>query len=161
LLVGDYPIGFLVYLNPFLEIKLSCSFLKESINLSIGYYAYSKEIEFILPSTDFTLNADKDLLEMLFSNFIINAIDAIELDEAERGAIELRYSCDHSHHIFEIYDSGIAIENTKDLFKAFKSTKIKGNGLGLVLSRQIAEAHNGSVYLLESQEKGFVIKIAR
>jgi C4-dicarboxylate-specific signal transduction histidine kinase len=52
------------------------------------------------------------------------------------------------------------IENTKELFEAFKSTKVKGNGLGLVLSRQIAQAHGGSVELLNGQKKGFEIKLA-
>ncbi|MEA2072576.1 MAG: HAMP domain-containing sensor histidine kinase [Campylobacterota bacterium] len=135
--------------------------LKKSIDMSVGYYAYSKEIEFSFPEADFELNADKDLLDMLFSNFIINAIDAIELDDNEEGTIELSYNSDAEYHIFYIYDSGVAIENKKELFEAFKSTKVKGNGLGLVLSRQIAQAHNGSVDLLDTQRKCFEIKIAK
>jgi len=135
--------------------------LKEGIDMSIGYYAYSKDIEFIFPQKDFKLNADKDLLEMLFSNFIVNAIDAIELDDEEDGSIELIHFEDNSYHIFHIYDSGIEIENKKDLFEAFKSTKEKGNGLGLVLSRQIAQAHGGSVELLDTKRKCFEIKIEK
>ena len=96
---------------------------------------------------------------MLFSNFIINAIDAIELDEEEEGVIEVIYDSDEIDHIFKIYDTGIAIENKKDLFEAFKSTKVKGNGLGLVLSKQIAEAHNGDVILLDGERKGFQVKL--
>ena len=134
--------------------------LKEAIDMAIGYYGYSKEISFIFPEEDFKLNADKDLLEMLFTNFMANAIDAIELDEDEDGIVEITYENNDEFHIFRIYDSGIAIENKKDLFEAFKSTKVKGNGLGLVLSRQIAETHGGSVELLDSDKKGFEIKIA-
>ena len=134
--------------------------LKESIDLSIGYYAYSKEIEFVFPSADFKLNADKDLLDMLFSNFIINAIDAIELDEEEDGVIEITYEKDDAFHKFYIYDSGVPIENKEELFEAFKSTKVKGNGLGLILSRQIAEAHGGEVSLLDTQRKCFEVKLA-
>jgi len=135
--------------------------LKESIDMSIAYYSYSKNIEFIFPKNDFVLNADKDLLDMLFSNFIINAIDAIELDDEESGVVELLHSEDEKYHIFQIYDTGIAIEEKKNLFEAFKSTKVKGNGLGLVLSRQIAEAHGGSVDLLDTQRKCFEIKIEK
>ncbi|MBU1658745.1 two-component sensor histidine kinase [bacterium] len=135
--------------------------LKESIDMAIGYYAYSKEITFIFPTQKFILNADKDLLEMLFSNFIINAIDAIELDENEEGLVEIVYTSEESCHKFSIYDSGIAIENKKELFEAFKSTKVKGNGLGLVLSRQIAEAHGGGVELMHGARKGFEIKLAK
>jgi two-component system NtrC family sensor kinase/two-component system sensor histidine kinase AtoS len=62
-------------------------------------------------------------------------------------------------HIFAIYDSGIAIEKKGDLFEAFKSTKLKGNGLGLVLCKQIAEVHNGSVELCDGLQKCFTITI--
>lgn len=135
--------------------------LKGSLDMDIEYYAYSKDIKFIFPQQEFTLDADKDLLEMLFSNFIVNAIDAIELDEEEDGIIEIAYDSDEENHKFYIYDSGVAIEDKKSLFEAFKSTKVKGNGLGLVLSRQIAEAHGGYVDLIDSQRKGFEIIISK
>ena len=141
--------------------NLLWSELRESITMSIGYYAYSKDIKFIFPHDDFSMNADKDLLDMLFSNFIINSIDAIELDDNEEGEIEIQYKLDDMFHIFYIYDTGIAIENKAALFEAFKSTKVKGNGLGLILSRQIAQAHGGDVQLLDSQKKCFEIKIQR
>ncbi len=143
------------------KAKLMWSDLKESINMSVGYYAYSKDINFIFPNDDFSLNADKDLLEMLFSNFIINAIDAIELDDEEDGVIEIVYEESKKYHKFYIYDSGVAIENKKELFEAFRSTKVKGNGLGLVLSRQIAEAHDGSVGLVDSEKKCFEVKLLK
>lgn len=135
--------------------------LKEVLDMSIGYYGYSKEIEFIMPHSDFLLCADKDLLEMLFSNFLANAIDAIELSEDEAGSVEILHQESEAFHIFYIYDSGVPIENQKELFEAFKSTKVKGNGLGLVLSRQIAEVHGGSVDLLDTQRKCFEIKLAK
>jgi two-component system NtrC family sensor kinase/two-component system sensor histidine kinase AtoS len=141
--------------------EISWEELKKSIDMSIAYYAYSKEISFTFPDENFTLNADKDLLDMLFSNFILNAIDAIELDDNDEGTIELSYTSDTNYHIFCIYDSGVPIENQKDLFEAFNSTKVKGNGLGLVLSRQIAEAHGGCVDLMQTKRKCFEIKIAK
>jgi len=133
--------------------------LKESIDMSIKYYDYSKEIEFLFPQEDFMLNADKDLLEMLFSNLIINAVDAIESDENDYGKIEIKHFCDKGEHIFQIFDTGVAIENKDALFEAFRSTKIKGNGLGLILSRQIAQAHNGNVILCDNKTKCFEIKL--
>jgi len=140
---------------------LKWSELKEFLVNSIDYYGYSKEIEFYFPKEDFEINGDKDLLEMLFSNFITNAIDAIEADEDECGRVEITHSTDAHFHIFKIYDTGIDIENEKELFEAFKSTKLKGNGLGLVLSRQIAEAHNGSVTLCDGVKKCFTITLSK
>lgn len=131
--------------------------LKNCIATDMEYYAYSKDISCSFPKDDFEITADKDLLEMLFSNFIINAIDAIELDDEDAGTIEVIYKNDDMYHKFFITDSGIAIEDEKALFEAFSSTKVKGNGLGLVLSRQIAEAHGGYVKLMDSQKKGFEI----
>lgn len=146
------------------EIKTQSFFwseLQESLHMAMEYYGYSKNISFEFPKEDFSLCADKDLLEMLFSNFIVNAIDAIEEDENESGSIKIVYVHDDSYHIFKIYDSGVAIEDEKRLFEAFKSTKVKGNGLGLVLSRQIAEAHGGSVKLGHGADKYFEVKLAK
>lgn len=134
--------------------------LQNSLTLACGYYGYSKEIRFKFPDTDFEINGDFELLEILFTNFLFNAIDAIELDDEETGCVELDYKYEDDKHKFYIHDSGVAIENKKELFEAFKSTKVKGNGLGLVLSRQIAEAHDGGVELLDSDKKCFGIYIA-
>jgi two-component system NtrC family sensor kinase/two-component system sensor histidine kinase AtoS len=134
--------------------------LEDALKKVVEYYGYTKKITFIFPNQKFVLDGDRDLLEMLFSNFLVNAIDAIELDENDEGVVEIKYKNDGKYHIFDIYDSGVAIENKKELFEAFKSTIVKGNGLGLVLSRQIAEAHGGSVDLLDEKRKGFEIKLA-
>ncbi len=135
--------------------------LKGLIEMSIDYYDYSKEIKFIFPEKNFKINADIDLLDMLFSNFIINAIDAIELDEEESGLIEIIYEPDKKYHKFYIYDTGVPIEDKTSLFEAFVSTKVKGNGLGLILSRQIAEAHGGSTDIMDGSKKYFEIKIQK
>ena len=135
--------------------------LRDSLMISVGYYGYTKDIEFEFVQDDFLIDADKDLLDMMFTNFLANAIDAIELDdESESGKIELKYSNDGEFHHFYIYDNGIEIENRDELFKAFKSTKVKGNGLGLVLSKEIANAHGGDVMLIDGDKKGFEITIS-
>ncbi|MEA2111292.1 MAG: HAMP domain-containing sensor histidine kinase [Campylobacterota bacterium] len=135
--------------------------LLETLHAAIGYYSYGKDIRFDLPQKNFIIEGDLDLLAMMFSNFIFNAIDAIELDENDGGSVELEYSFNDSFHIFRIYDSGIAIVNKSILFEAFKSTKEKGNGLGLKLSQQIAQAHGGDVKLLEGDRKGFEVSLAK
>lgn len=129
--------------------------IRDALTSAIGYYSYAKQIEFKFPEEDFELFGDLDLLTMLFTNFVFNAIDAIELDEEEEGQIEIVHIYDGSHHTFEIYDTGIPIENKKWLFEAFKSTKERGNGLGLVLAKNIAESHGGEISLCEGERKGF------
>lgn len=139
---------------------LKWSVIRNDLKNAIGYYSYAKEIQFVFPEEDFELEGDLDLLGMLFSNFIFNAIDAIELDdEHEEGNVEIVYTFEEGFHRFAIYDSGIAIINEKMLFEAFKSTKEKGNGLGLVLAKNIANAHGGTVELCKTGRKGFIITL--
>ena len=134
--------------------------LKKELVEAIGYYGHTKDIEFIFPQQKFLLNADKDLLEMMFTNFLANAMDAIELSEDERGRVEITYENDGEYHLFRIHDSGVPVEDPDSLFEAFKSTKVKGNGLGLILSRQIAQAHGGDVrYIDENGKKIFEIQL--
>jgi len=141
--------------------SLKWSDILEDIELSIGYYSYSKEIRFNFPHDDFEIEGDTDLLSMLFSNFIFNAIDAIEEDDNDEGEIRITYKDNGKFHIFKVYDSGVPIENKAALFEAFQSSKEKGNGLGLVLSQQIAQAHSGEVSLLDCAEKCFEIRLGK
>ncbi len=135
--------------------------IRESLENAIGYYSYGKKITFCFPDEDFEMHGDLDLLSMLFSNFVFNAIDAIELDDEEEGSIEIVHTSGEGIHTFEIYDTGIPIENKKWLFEAFKSTKLRGNGLGLVLAKNIAASHGGDISVCEGERKGFRITLLR
>jgi two-component system NtrC family sensor kinase/two-component system sensor histidine kinase AtoS len=135
--------------------------LQEELEQAIMYYSYTKEITINYSWHDIQLDGDLDLLTMMFSNFIFNAIDAIEEDDEEEGVIDIVHSSDKYTHYFKIYDTGMAIANPKMLFEAFESSKEKGNGLGLVLAKQIANAHGGSVRLLDEARKGFEISILK
>ncbi len=139
---------------------LRWSAIRDALVDAIGYYSYGKTIHFSFPEEDFELHGDLELLSMLFSNFVFNAIDAIELDEEEEGSVQILHRCVEGKHRFEIYDSGIPIENKRWLFEAFKSTKLRGNGLGLVLAKNIAESHGGEVALCEGERKGFCITLS-
>jgi two-component system NtrC family sensor kinase/two-component system sensor histidine kinase AtoS len=134
--------------------------IRDALVDAIGYYSYAKTIHFSFPEEDFELNGDLELLSMLFTNFVFNAIDAIELDEEEEGEIEIVHRREEGQHVFEIYDTGIPIENKKWLFEAFKSTKQRGNGLGLVLAKNIAESHGGTIAVADGERKGFRITLA-
>jgi signal transduction histidine kinase len=132
--------------------------MENELKNAIEYYTYSKEIDimFFLPNIE--IKADFDLIILTLQNIIFNAIDSIEESENESGIIELLYEKDEKFHYFNIYDSGDDFEDKNILFETFKSTKTKGNGLGLSLSKQIVEAHKGEIYLSD-KKKGFVIKL--
>jgi signal transduction histidine kinase len=91
-----------------------------------------------------TIQGDSDQLEQALINLVRNAADAsIETG----GRVFLR--TERTAHAIELIvrDEGPGLSNTKNLFVPFFTTKRGGTGIGLVLSRQIAEAHNGSVTL--------------
>ncbi len=133
--------------------------IKDELLESINHYTYAKNIDFQFNFLNDSFEADFDLLCIVLQNFLFNAIDAIEEGEEENGVVEISYSKEAQCAVFKIFDNGKPIENPEILFEPFKSTKLKGNGLGLALSLQIIEAHNGSITLLQEGKKGFAIKI--
>ena len=134
-------------------------FIKEC-EKAIEHYSYSKEVAFHFELPHIEIKGDFELLNLVLQNFIFNAIDAIEESEAERGNVWVEYISDETDIILHVKDDGKAIENKNILFEPFKTTKTKGNGLGLALSLQIIQAHNGKINLLE-ETKGFEIKIGK
>ena len=121
----------------------------------IKYYQHSKEIEFIFTKQNPKLYADYDLLLLVFQNLIFNAIDSIEESEPDRGIIKIIYE----NNSFKILDNGNDFEDKNILFEPFKSTKTKGHGLGLALSKEIINKHKWKIDLCK-KEKGFIIKLA-
>jgi len=130
--------------------------LKEEIENSFDFYSISKDISLTIDFKDEMIFGDFELLSIVFQNFLYNALDAIEEDDSEFGEVIISYKKDKNYNIFTIKDSGVPIKDKSILYEPFKTTKLKGHGLGLALSLEIIKAHDGEVNILNS-EKGFEI----
>jgi nitrogen fixation/metabolism regulation signal transduction histidine kinase len=90
------------------------------------------------------IQADEDQLEQLLINLVRNAVDAAR---ETGGKVEVSWRRLGRFLEVTVADEGPGLANAADLFVPFYSTKPEGSGIGLVLSRQIAEAHGGSLDL--------------
>ena len=90
------------------------------------------------------IRADGDQLDQLLINLVRNAVDA-SLETS--GGVNVNWSKSDSHLVLCVNDEGHGLSNTANLFVPFFTTKPGGSGIGLVLSRQIAEGHGGLLTL--------------
>jgi nitrogen fixation/metabolism regulation signal transduction histidine kinase len=103
----------------------------------------------VAPGPEAVIQADADQLEQLLINVIRNAVDA-SLETG--GAVRVGWERQDSRLTVWVRDEGHGLPNTANLFVPFFTTKPNGTGIGLVLSRQIAEAHGGTLTLQNAGE---------
>ena len=102
------------------------------------------------------VNIDRDQIEQLLINLVKNAVDA----SLEKGRdVEIAWNRSQNDWLVQVIDEGSGIANPTNLFVPFFTTKSGGSGIGLVLCRQIAEAHGGSL-TLENRTDGIIGCIA-
>jgi len=99
----------------------------------------------VVPGAKIKIRADAAQIEQLLINLVHNAVDAAL---ETRGSVAMGWrEKDNSVEIF-VEDEGPGIMNMANLFVPFFTTKPDGSGIGLPLSRQIAEAHGGSLVVM-------------
>jgi signal transduction histidine kinase len=115
------------------------------------------------------LDVDADQLEQMLINLVRNAVEAaletrpsgsLTVDEKSSASpledplVVIRWEASDKDLTLTVEDNGPGLLNPGNTFVPFYTTKPAGSGIGLVLSRQIAEAHGGSIHLVNRVEKG-------
>ena len=133
-----------------LEILLEQKFEQENIKLLIQ-----------IKEHDYKINADAGLLEQVLLNLIFNAIDAFNNHEGQKIIKLSAYPNDANKIIIEVADNGEGIpsEILENIFIPFFTTKKKGSGIGLSLSKQIMQMHHGQLSVFSELGKGSVFKL--
>jgi signal transduction histidine kinase len=107
----------------------------------------------IEPGPDVEVEADADQIEQVLINLLKNAVEAgppVRIGWTRGVQLEI-----------SVRDSGPGLSNTANLFVPFFTTKPGGSGIGLVLCRQIAEAHGGNLELRNASDgPGCIAKLS-
>ena len=119
----------------------------------------------------FTFKADPDQLEQMLINLIRNAVDAVmetgersqvpgSKPETDGSGVLVRWQPPTDQVAIEIQDEGPGLSNPSNLFTPFYTTKPNGSGVGLVLCRQIAEAHGGTIEISNRPDRlGCLVRV--
>lgn len=104
----------------------------------------------VVAGPDVTMRADGDQLDQLLISLLRNAVDAAAETD---GAVEVGWEARGDTVTVLVRDEGPGLSDTANLFVPFFTTKANGTGIGLVLSRQIAENHGGAPTLADRADR--------
>jgi two-component system, NtrC family, nitrogen regulation sensor histidine kinase NtrY len=129
-------------------------------------------VQVVISGPETVIMVDPDQFEQMLINLVKNAVEAtgesihIEPSSAHgeqlppEPQVTVRWELDESDLILTIEDNGPGLLNPNNVFTPFYTTKPEGTGIGLVLSRQIAEKHGGSIELSNRTEgRGCLVKV--
>ncbi len=118
------------------------------------------ELEIILPNPELQMEADISLLEQVFINLIVNALEAVKEKEHPKIILSASQSADKKITL-KVADNGQGMpeEVMEKIFIPFFSTRKTGSGIGLSLCKQIIMLHKGTIQVQSVEGQGTVFKM--
>ena len=130
------------------------------LNYSLDLVEVPKNVKVVLPKNDAIIECDSEKLEIVFTNLILNAVQAIGVDD--ESTITIRLTEKHVDVKLEFENSGPPIpdDQMSEIFKPLFTTKLKGTGLGLSSCKNIVEQHKGTI-TVTSNPVTFTIRLPK
>ncbi|RDJ32688.1 MAG: GHKL domain-containing protein [Crenarchaeota archaeon] len=122
--------------------------LRDIITSSLYRIVIPDDIKIIKPTIDAEIDCDPRKLEAIFSNLVMNGIQAMN----NQGTLTIRIFDDEQHVTIEVEDEGPGIPEklTKKIFDPLFTTKSRGTGLGLATVKNMVEQHSGHVHFRQN-----------
>lgn len=142
-----------------LDFKEILQIIKDEFSVPLSI----RRIEWSAPEMDVEIRADRLCLLRVFRNLVDNAL---KYGGEKLSAIQIGYKSSPDFHIFSISDNGVGLE-TEDLARLFRpfqrdetARNIEGTGLGLAIVKEIAERHQGEVWVESGPGTGITFSVS-
>jgi hypothetical protein len=103
---------------------------------------------------------DQIQIQQVFINLIVNAIEALEGQQVPPQVTLRAAVTDSDRMLVQVIDNGPGVHDLEQIFDAFMTTKEKGMGIGLAVSRSIVEAHGGKLWAENNTDRGATFNVA-
>jgi len=102
------------------------------------------------------VSGDRNQLQQVLLNVVINACDAMDGQEVDRQLLVHTQTTAQGNVEIRVADrgGGIPLADLERIFEPFVTTKVHGVGLGLAICRSIVEAHGGHLWATNNPDRG-------